>query len=670
MQEGEIQPGTLIDNKYRIERLLGKGGMGAVYLAMHEGTDRPVALKVIAPQYMLQDEFVARFQREARAAGRLLHPNVVNVTDFGFGETLHGKAAYLVMEYLDGCALSDILEEETKLPLAWTIDILEQACSALEEAHQQGIIHRDLKPDNIWLQPNRRGGHTVKVLDFGLAKLSDAGSSPGELLAQQADASSPGVVTRPNAALTSFPNITLNLTKSAGSDAESATRISPAPISRSEPLAAAEEDHTLMLPANKTAQSEQTADASAIHQTSQTNGLTRVGSVMGTPLYMSPEQCRGETLDARSDIYSLGVIAYQMLAGTTPFKGEMTQVLKQHMETAPPPLRDLQRKVPRRIAAQIMAALSKNPADRPASAAAFASALRAYSEKPGSLVQQALTLFSQHPLTFIRLALIVFAPYIILNLLSSMIGLSAYFDVVADRNSRAFAGVAGGLSGLMLLIMEPVFLAVTARLVTQMLAAPLRPVRLSPAFKSLRQRLWPFIKTTLRAYLKMFVGFLFFAVPGIIFAIQNRFVAPVVMIEGVTGKAALQRSKELVKRSRRLVILVVLIQFLLPIIIDSALSYFLRSIIRDAGVAENMRRAAFGRTMPVISLPTKLLIWIINAILTSLLYLNTRMAGGETIHQTLGLFEEEEMPDTAWQQRMRNRLQLRSSGKTTPARRS
>jgi hypothetical protein len=425
-----------------------------------------------------------------------------------------------------------------------------------------------------------------------------------------------------------------------------------------------------MLPANKTAQSEQTADASAIHQTSQTNGLTRVGSVMGTPLYMSPEQCRGETLDARSDIYSLGVIAYQMLAGTTPFKGEMTQVLKQHMETAPPPLRDLQRKVPRRIAAQIMAALSKNPADRPTSAAAFASALRAYSEKPGSLVQQALTLFSQHPLTFIRLALIVFAPYIILNLLSSMIGLSAYFDVVADRNSRAFAGVADGLSGLMLLIMEPVFLAVTARLVTQMLAAPLRPVRLSPAFKSLRQRLWPFIKTTLRAYLKMFVGFLFFAVPGIIFAIQNRFVAPVVMIEGVTGKAALQRSKELVKRSRRLVILVVLIQFLLPIIIDSALSYFLRSIIRDAGVAENMRRAAFGRTMPVISLPTKLLIWIINAILTSLLYLNTRMAGGETIHQTLGLFEEEEMPDTAWQQRMRNRLQLRSSGKTTPARRS
>jgi hypothetical protein len=222
----------------------------------------------------------------------------------------------------------------------------------------------------------------------------------------------------------------------------------------------------------------------------------------------------------------------------------------------------------------------------------------------------------------------------------------------------------------MLLIMEPVFLAVTARLVTQMLAAPLRPVRLSPAFKSLQQRLWPFIKTTLRAYLKMFVGFLFFAVPGIIFAIQNRFVAPAVMIEGVTGKAALQRSKELVKRSRRLVILVVLIQFLLPIIIDSALSYFLRSIIRDAGVAENMRRAAFGRTMPVISLPTKLLIWIINAILTSLLYLNTRMAGGETIHQTLGLFEEEEMPDTAWQQRMRNRLQLRSSGKTTPARRS
>ncbi len=122
---------------------------------------------------MQRGEFIERFRREARAAGRLRHPNVVNVTDFGFSNTKDGKAAYLVMEYLDGCTLGEILEEEKRLPLAWTIDILEQVCSAVEEAHKQGIIHRDLKPDNIWLEPNQRGGYTVKVLDFGIAKLEE-----------------------------------------------------------------------------------------------------------------------------------------------------------------------------------------------------------------------------------------------------------------------------------------------------------------------------------------------------------------------------------------------------------------------------------------------------------------------------------------------------------------
>ena len=163
-----------MDEKYRIERLLGKGGMGAVYLATHLGTGRFVALKVIAPQFMMNDEFVERFKREARAAGRLRHPNVVDVTDFGFAHVGDGRVAYLVMEYLDGCSLAEVLAEETRLPLEWVTDILEQACSAVDEAHQQGIIHRDLKPDNIWLEPNRRSGYTVKVLDFGLAKLGDA----------------------------------------------------------------------------------------------------------------------------------------------------------------------------------------------------------------------------------------------------------------------------------------------------------------------------------------------------------------------------------------------------------------------------------------------------------------------------------------------------------------
>src|SRR5437867_5103682 len=166
--------GQVLDDKYRLERLLGQGGMGAVYLVTHLGTERYVALKLITPQFMRNEEFVERFKREARAAGRLRHPNVVDVTDFGFARAGSERVAYLVMEYLDGCTLGDVLSEEKTLPLEWVVDIHEQVCSAVHEAHQQGIVHRDLKPDNIWLEPNRLGGYRVKVLDFGIAKLAEA----------------------------------------------------------------------------------------------------------------------------------------------------------------------------------------------------------------------------------------------------------------------------------------------------------------------------------------------------------------------------------------------------------------------------------------------------------------------------------------------------------------
>src|SRR5882762_9625224 len=169
----ELYVGQVLDSKYHLERLLGQGGMGAVYLATHLGTERFVALKLIAPEFMRNDEFVERFKREARAAGRLRHPNVVDVTDFGFAQTGNDRVAYLVMEYLDGCTLGDVLVEERRLPLEWVVDILEQVGSAVHEAHQQGIVHRDLKPDNIWLEPTRLGGYRVKVLDFGIAKLAE-----------------------------------------------------------------------------------------------------------------------------------------------------------------------------------------------------------------------------------------------------------------------------------------------------------------------------------------------------------------------------------------------------------------------------------------------------------------------------------------------------------------
>lgn len=168
----------LLDDKYQLEQLLGQGGMGAVYRATHLGTKRTVAVKVIHPQLSTHNQFVARFRREAEAAGRLRHPNVVDVTDFGIARTINGPVAYLVMEYLDGCTLAEIVAEEGVLPIQWVIDILEQVCAAVEAAHRAEIIHRDLKPDNIWLEPNGRGGYTVKVLDFGLVKLGATDHPP------------------------------------------------------------------------------------------------------------------------------------------------------------------------------------------------------------------------------------------------------------------------------------------------------------------------------------------------------------------------------------------------------------------------------------------------------------------------------------------------------------
>src|SRR5262245_58007617 len=131
--------GQVLDEKYLIEKQLGQGGMGAVFLATHLGTKRPVALKVITPQFMSNEEFVERFKREAEAAGRLLHPNVVNVTDFGFASLSGSRIAYLVMEYLNGSTLGDMLKEKRRLPLRFVIDIVEQVCLAIDEAHRQGI---------------------------------------------------------------------------------------------------------------------------------------------------------------------------------------------------------------------------------------------------------------------------------------------------------------------------------------------------------------------------------------------------------------------------------------------------------------------------------------------------------------------------------------------------
>src|SRR5262245_49803088 len=393
--------------------------MGAVYLASHLGTERYVALKLIAPQFMRNEEFVERFKREARAAGRLRHPNVVDVTDFGFARVKSGQVAYLVMEYLDGCTLGDVLAEEKSLPLDWVVDILEQVCSAVHEAHQMGIVHRDLKPDNIWLEPNRLGSYRVKVLDFGIAKLGEAG-------APSPDDDPAATIIDDFAAPPSITNLeTDTLLRSADDEAhtqkfkikgEGVGTVVQDPLTnpllnRTDHLA--DDDGTLLFDETHGA-GRHTAH---IATSPQGAALTRVGAIMGTPLYMSPEQCGGGHVDTRSDIYSLGVIAYQMLTGEPPFAGNTSTVMRAHREQKPQHLREHNNKIPKRAAKIVMSSLSKNPAERPQTAFKFASALRAESEGVGALYRRAFALYSEYFPKFIKLSLLAYLPVIITSIL-------------------------------------------------------------------------------------------------------------------------------------------------------------------------------------------------------------------------------------------------------------
>jgi serine/threonine protein kinase len=364
--------GFVLDRKYRIERELGHGGMGNVFLATHLGTERPVALKIIRPEFSANPEYLSRFKREAIAAGKLRHPNIVNVTDFGIAPFGNRSAAYLVMEYLTGESLADRLAAATKLSLAETLDILEQTCAAVGAAHETGIIHRDLKPENIWLQPDGRGGALAKVLDFGLAKLTDGVESPAlPLLPRSASENETLPVNQP-------------------------TTLQPS------------EHSTLQAP---TFYERDTRPASDYPKASFESTLA--GAVMGTPLYMSPEQCAGQKVSRASDIYSLGVIAYRMFAGTTPFTGDVFQLMFKHGEEIPEPLGNRQKGIPKGVSETVMRALAKTPAERPVSAAAFAAALRVHADGDAAITLEADRLWRAHRATLMKLAARVALPGIL-----------------------------------------------------------------------------------------------------------------------------------------------------------------------------------------------------------------------------------------------------------------
>ncbi len=693
----ERYTGQVLDEKYRLERLLGQGGMGAVYLATHLGTERYVALKLITPQFMRNEEFVERFKREARAAGRLRHPNVVDVTDFGFARVGTERVAYLVMEYLDGCTLGDVLAEEQRLPLDWVVDILEQVCSAVHEAHQQGIVHRDLKPDNIWLEPNRLGSYRIKVLDFGIAKLAETDASES-------------VAPLPVTANEQLPTlINTHAAAAPAANLEADTLLQPAmpsgqPVGQSSHGDAPVHAHTaahdagaqmlddagdtrlFAAPQTENARAAQTApheldDDGATRMFVQgtmrrpvgqatiapaaTNagaGLTRVGAIMGTPLYMSPEQCRGEQLDARADIYSLGVIAYQMLAGATPFTGDIVTVMRDHMETPPPPLHAQQKKLPKRVARVVMAALAKDPAERPQTAAAFANTLRAQADGIGALYRRAFALYSEYLPKFLRMSLIAHVPVIVTTFLLIALGLLEN-HLPPGRVYKILFIIPLVLVGL--LQIAAYFLAasaisgMTALIVTQLYVAPLRPVELRTVFAVMRRRWRPFLNTSIRITLRMILGFVLGFIPFVVVYLRYLLYAPVVLMEGLEKRAAMTRARELAARSWRTLITVAVLQFVIPLTVSALLGRFaLHRTPAHGGISVNVPSGISDQMWQQLMGLTNIVIVPLMSIVPALLYLRMRQLGGESLSETMLQFEEAETVHRDWQQRMRTRLTM------------
>jgi serine/threonine-protein kinase len=270
-----VNQAQTIAGRYRIEGRLGVGGMSTVHLAFDQRLERNVAIKLLAEHLADDATFVSRFRREALSAARLVHPNIVQVFDFGFDERQHQH--FIVMEHVAGQSCAELLRDEGHLEVHRAVDYLSQSCKGLEYAHRNGVIHRDVKPGNLLVSDSG----VVKLADFGIARAVDQSS------------------------------------------------------------------------------------------------ITQVGSVLGTAAYLAPEQARGEEAGPRSDIYSLGVVAYQLLSGRLPYEAvSLSELTLKQQREAPQRLDVLNRDVPRELAQAVSMGLAIDAAARPPDAIVFAEALQ------------------------------------------------------------------------------------------------------------------------------------------------------------------------------------------------------------------------------------------------------------------------------------------------------
>jgi hypothetical protein len=345
-----------------------------------------------------------------------------------------------------------------------------------------------------------------------------------------------------------------------------------------------------------------------------------------------------------------------MLSGRTPFSGDMQSVMRQHVEEPPPPLKQklaAKVKIPKKVARLVMSTLAKNPDERPASAAGFATALRANSEGAGALLRRSLTLYSEHLPIFFRASFITLSPSLLLIFLQFIGRVLWMLKIVSPTVGMGLTLTLVILNILAQLFTNSVNMGVTTHLVTQLVVAPLRPIRMRAAFELLRARFRPFMSATALVTMMSFFGIMLGFIPGLIVMTNYLLVAPVVLMEDKRGRAARARSKELSKRSRRTVWAIVFVIMIVPFIAAPLLSFLIAGAVRMLKLPEPLHMTSIIHL--VIWTPIYFVIVSLSAVITALLYLKTRQAGGETLREALARFDLDEVPRSKWQQRMRER---------------